>query len=189
MTEEKNEFEQADDEAGVALLPPRPMGSGLPSKSIVEYRKELLSKYYEGSPSLIERIRAAGREDSEALIVALIDEVIKEADNLLGNELVATENGELRDASIISFKRSEVLEKAIKAMTSKQQYERGSGVDVDSPAMMVVYRFFLAKAADTFNQMNVGSEISDLFFRTIGEVMDDWKKELRENLEGLRNKR
>jgi hypothetical protein len=81
------------------------------------------------------------------------------------------------------------LEKAIKAVQNKQEFERESGIDVDSPAMMVVFRFFMLKGKEAFDRMNVGNEVSDLFFRTLGEIMENWKKELREHFEESRGSR
>ena len=184
---------------GMALSPPDAISveaevvrdeKSLPAKSgssgVVEYRKGLVEQYHNGAPTLIERLKQLGTDNSEALLVALIDEVIVETDHLLGNELVATENGELRDASVISFKRAEVLEKAIKAVQAKKEFERESGFDIDSPAMMVIFRFFMAKAKDSLDRMGIEDEAKDLFFRVLGEEMDSWKKELREEFESLR---
>jgi len=198
---EETAFEDADEEVSVAVLQPPadmsgetsivPADSAVPAKAgmpsnIVEYRDQLVEKYHKGCPTLVEKLRKAGKEDSESLVVALLDEVIKETDHLLGNELVATQNGELRDASIISFKRAEVLEKAIRTVQQKQDKERTGGIDVDHPAMMTVIRFFMAKAADSFDRMGVGDEVKDLFFRTLGDAMDNWKRDLREKFEELR---
>lgn len=193
----EDEFKKADAEAGVAeVMPPssampvKGMKNGLPA-NVVEYREQLIKQYHNGAPSLVEKIQkaGAGKEDIESLLVALIEEVVKETDHLLGNELVATQNGELRDASIISFKRAEVIEKAIKAVQAKQEFERESGIDVDSPSMTVIFRFFMAKVKDTFDRISVGNETNDLFFRTFSEVMESWKKELRERFDELRNQR
>jgi len=191
-----NEFEEADVVASDAEVVP-PSEPALPAKSekpglpanVMEYREQLVRQYHNGAPTLIERIRKAGKEDIESLLVALVEEVVNESDHLLGNELVATQNGELRDASIISFKRAEVIEKAIKAVQAKQEFERQSGIDVDSPSMIVIFRFFLAKAKDTFERMGADNETNDLFFRTFSELMEGWKKELRERFEELRNQR
>lgn len=189
----EDEFQKADVEAGVGMevLPPQDVKSSLPSpvSDVIRVRSQLVSEYHKGAPSLADRLRKAGREDVESLIVAMIDEVIQETDHLLGNELIATHNGELRDASVISFKRAEVLEKAIRAVQTKQQLEKQGGIDVDSPSMMVIFRFFLSKAKDTFTRMGVDSEINDLFFRMFGEVTENWKKELRESFNALRNPR
>ena len=188
----------SEDDSSVVVLESPPMMTAVPVRSsgplpakqndVVKYRGELVEQYHEGAPSLVAKLRAAGKEDSDALLVALVDEVIKESGHLLGNELVATNEGNLRDASVISGKRAEVLEKAIKAVQAKQEFESKSGIDVDSPSMVVIIRFFLGKCGDTFDIMGVGDEVRDLFMRTIGEVMDEWKKELRESFEGLRQR-
>ena len=193
-----DEFIQADVEAGevtvespkrgttaVATSTPRNM---MPA-DVVEFRKQLVEQYHAGASGLVERIKIAGKTDAESLVVGLIDEIVKETDHLLGNELVATHNGELRDASIISFKRAEVLEKALEAVQAKQKFERTSGISVDSPAMNTIFRYFMLKAKDTFDRMGVGDEVRDLFFRQLPEVMVEWKKELRISLEELENKR
>ena len=182
-----DDFEKADKAAGVQVLPPERSVEKRQTSNVMAYRKQLVEKYHEGAPSLIEKLRQAGRNDNDALLVALVDEVIGESDHLLGNELVATENGELRDASVISFKRAEVLEKAIKAVQAKQEFEKESGIDVDSPAMIIIFRFFMSKAKDSFDRMGVGTEVSDLFFRTFGVSMEFWKKELREHFEELKS--
>jgi len=180
----EDEFEKADVESGVTVLPNR-KNTGLMPSNVVEYRNQLVQEYHKGAPSLVERIRGSGKEDIESLLVALIDEVVSETDHLLGNELVSTQNGELRDASIISFKRAEVLEKAIKAVQAKQEFERTSGIDVDSPSMIIIFKFFLEKSKEAFDRMGAGNEIRDLYFRTISEVTNEWKKELREKFEEL----
>lgn len=188
MADDMDEFKEADQMAGqtaVTVMPPE-KSSVAKRVGYVAYRDQLVEKYHRGARGLTERVRTAGREDAEALVVALIDEVIKETDHLLGNELVATENGELRDASVISFKRSEVLEKAIKAVQAKQMFERESGIDIDSPAMMLIFRFFMAKVRSTFVLINAPDEMSDLFFDKLSTAMADWKKELRRQFDDLK---
>lgn len=190
--DERDEFQEADQMAGEAvavLMPPQQQTGVAKTVGYVEYRNQLVERYHQGARGLTERLRASGREDAEALVVALIDEVIKETDHLLGNELVATENGELRDASVISFKRSEVLEKAIKAVQTKQMFERESGIDIDSPAMMLIFRFFMAKVRATFVGINAPDEMSDLFFDKLSDAMSDWKKELRRQFDDLKGKK
>jgi hypothetical protein len=81
------------------------------------------------------------------------------------------------------------LEKALKAVQTRQQFEKQSGIDLDSPSMMVVFRFFMTKSKETFSRMGVGPEINDLFFRMFGEVTNNWKKELRESFEAMRNQK
>lgn len=185
-----DEFEVADTEAGVEVLPAtrkKSLPMGIAGDDVMEYRNQLLERYHQGAPSLLEMLKKAGKQGNmESLLVSLMDEMVKETDHLLGNELVATVNGELRDASVISFKRAEVLEKAIKSVQAKHEAEKVEGLDIDSPEMMTVFRFFMLKSNEAFERMGVGKEVSDLFFRTFGDMMENWKRELREHFEKTR---
>lgn len=153
-----------------------------------EYRDSLVKNYHKGSSSLIEKLNDNGFSDNDALIVELINEIVKETDNLLGNQLIAIENGSVRDASIISAKRSEILEKAIKAVQSKQAFERESGIDLDSPSMVVIFKYFMKKVQVVFESMDMPPEQTDLFFGTLGEQTENWKKELRNELDSIKSR-
>jgi hypothetical protein len=183
-----DEFEQMDTDAGVVGSVMTTQRGLMAPQKIAEYRKELVKQYHNGAPSLVARLKASGSIDTQSLIVSLIDEVITETDNLLGNQLVATENGELRDASVISFKRAEILEKAIKAVQSKAQMEKESGIDLDSPSMMVIFRFFMRKSKEALEKNGIMEDQIDLFFQTLGGIMEFWKKELREDFDEMKAK-
>lgn len=168
------------------VMPPAP--SHIIPGSTSEYRDQLVQRYHKGAVSLVQRLRDDGISDNEGVLVALIEEVFKETDNLLGNGLIATENGEIQTSSVISFKRAEVLEKAIKAVQSKQQLERESGLDVDSPAMLVIFTYFMTKVKEVFDRIELPDEQRDLFFKTLGEETENWKKELREEFEAMKSR-
>ena len=190
-----DDFKSADAEAGVVegeVLPARRREEGaLASQTdLLAYRTKLVEQYHRGAPSLMARLKELGKEGMEDQVVAFLGEILAETDNLLGNQLVATSNGELRDASVISFKRAEVLEKALKAVQLRQEFERSkSGVDLDSPQMVIIFRFFMSKAKDAISRMGVGPEINDMFFRVFGEITNDWKKELKDAFEAARTPR
>jgi hypothetical protein len=195
----ENEFTQADEEVGIGdsaenqLVVAERMNeeeaSNLPAQIVdtgmVGFRNGLLTDYHKGVPSLLDRMERSGKSNPENMVQEMIREVIQESDHLLGNELVATNNGNLRDASIISGKRAEVLSTAIKAVQAKKAMEGGGiGVDVDAAAMQVVFRFFLDKTRKVFMSMEFDSEMKDTFFRMFKEAMKNWRKELRAELEG-----
>jgi hypothetical protein len=170
-----SDFDKMDAEAGVAEVIPN---TSTPPDAIVgvggtaEYRDNLVKKYHKGSDSLTARLQAEGLSDNESLLLALIQEMVKETDNLLGNELIAIENGSVRDSSVISAKRAEILEKAIKAVQSKQAFEKESGIDIK----------------DVFENMGTSPEQRDIFFRTLGDETENWKKELREEFETMKSR-
>lgn len=184
-----DDFEKMDSEAGVStaeLITATP-GNIVPGGTL-DYRDQLVKKYHGGAKSIRERLQKDGNSGGESLLLALIDEVLKETDNLLGNHLVAAESGNLRDASVISYKRAEVLEKAFKAYQSKQQFESENAIDVESPSMMIIFRFFMSKIQEVFDRQEVPAEQRDVFFRTLGEVTDNWKRELREEFELMKSR-
>jgi len=189
MADSVTEFDEADVEAGeagkVSRIPRGNASVGFPSNP-VEYRNQLVSKYHQGAKNLLEKLRASGRDDAETLLLSLINEMVHETDHLLGNELVATENGELRDASIISFKRVEALEKTAKAVHTKREFEKESGFDIDSPAMMVVFRYFMSKVKISLMKVNAPDDQSDLIFKALSEAMGDWKKDLKTQMAELK---
>jgi len=184
---EHGEFSPAPAPAGLILNNSIEEGTGLASspKDIGELRKSLVRQHHKGASSLVERLENEGKNNLEGLIMSLVDEVVKETDSLLANELVSIQQGDLRDASIISYKRSEVLEKAIKAVQAKQVFEKENGVDVNSPSMLVVFKYFMGKVKDVFSGMNTDDELSDTFFRNLASNLSDWKKELGEELNDL----
>jgi len=161
--------------------------SGMPAPvdGMVAHRQALVRAYHGGSKSLVEKLNTEDKSDMANLVMALVDEVIGETDNLKGNELIATEDGNLRDASIISFKRAEVLEKAIKAVQTKQVFDKETGIDVSSPQMQAVFRFFMRKVKIVFQRMGYEDEACDTFFEYLGIAMEGWQKELQSELEEL----
>jgi isopropylmalate/homocitrate/citramalate synthase len=193
-----DDFDKMDTEAGVEVMEAVPVGGEVvpsehiptvPATGITAYRDQLVRDYHKGNGSIIERLTEDGHDDTESMLTALIHEVIKETDNLLGNHLLASQNGDLRDASVISYKRAEALEKAIKAVSAKRALEKESGIDINSPSMQVIFRFFMAKANDTLVQMAMADEMKDLFFSTLGDEMENWQKELKQKFKELRTGR
>jgi hypothetical protein len=183
----KTDFENADSVFPVVATPIRDRAPAHAPSNMIEHRQALIENYHKGANGLADRLKRENRDKPEMLVMALVEEVVKETDSLLGNELIATENGELRDASIISFKRSEVLEKAIKAVQTKQMFDGDKVIDPDGPAMKIVLRFFMKKVKNVFERMGMQDEMSDAFFRQLGESMDGWQKELTEELEDLKS--
>ena len=68
-----------------------------------------------------------------------------------------------------------------------RQFNKESGVDVDSPSVMVIFSFFFAKAKEAFQDAGMDENISDLFFRSFVKVTDNWKADLRKEFERIRD--
>lgn len=162
-----------------------PVRSSTP-RNIVEYREELIRRYHGGANSLIERLNRGGKNNSETLVLALVDELIRETDILMGNELIASEEGDIRDSSVISGKRAEVLEKAIKAVQVKQEFDKDFGIDINSPVIQVIFRYIMEKVKLCFQRLNYSNEASDIFFQSLGSSLENWKKELQQEIDDMK---
>jgi len=184
---EEDEFVDADETFDVVKVDATAEGPSnnvpAPVENMLEHRRKLIRDYHEGAEGLIERLHKQGKEDYNSLLRVIIEEVIKETDNLLGNELIATRNGALRDATIISSKRAEVLERVFKTVQSKQTEEHQSGVNVESPSMLVIFKYFMEKAQKVLFHLKYSDEQRDVFFRMLGDELIDWKREVKEEIE------
>jgi len=151
---------------------------------IVQERDKLVKAYFSDDKSLADKIIDDGSIDFEAAVAVLLHELVRESDNLLGNQLFATNNGEIRDASIISHKRAQVIQMAVKTIQHKGKFDReySREVDLDSPAMAIVFRYFLQKVKDVFYQIDFEGEQMDVFFRQFSKSTENWKKELKGKL-------
>jgi len=180
---EHDDFKQADQEAALIHVDAKQMQHS--ATNMMEHRAELIKQYHNGASSLAERLACQHQNNIEHLILALVDEIVKEGDHLLGNELLAGENGDLRDSTIISAKRAEVLEKAIKAAQTKMAFDKDHGIDIESPAMRVVFKYFMKKVKEVFRYLQYSDEASDTFFRTLKQSMELWQKELKQELDDM----
>lgn len=146
--------------------------------SAVSLREQKIKEHYQGGLTLSEKIRSEGLSVEE-LLQSLISEYCREVDNMAGNQILATENGLNESSSVISAKRVEMIDRLFKAMMTKKEFENTSSIDVDSPSMKVIWRYFMVKCQESFTKAGFKTEVSDIFFRTLTEVMADWRKDIK----------
>ena len=179
----RDEFEKADIEvrqfSGNQIQVEREDGR-------IAYRKNLIKQYHGGAESLSERLRQNKVDGLDGLLNKLLEELLVETDNLLGNSLIASENGDIRDSTVISHKRAEMLRDTIKLIQAKQQMSKEGGIDFEGPAMDIIFKFFFTKVNENFDRMGLPVEQKDLFFQTIGSTMESWKKDLKFRFEDMR---
>jgi len=151
--------------------------------------KDELVKLHFGGMSGIGKV-LLNRSNKE-ILEELRNEILKETDNLLGNELLLTSRNEIRDASAIAVKRGEILEKAMRIIMTMIEAEKAAGVvDIESPEVMVIFKYFMKKVNDTIDGNKMGNEFKDVFFRALADNLTDWKKELKSEFKekGLQSK-
>lgn len=157
-------------------------GLAIPLSGVMKHRNKLVKNYHGGFASLSEKMKNDSASD---LVTAIIQEIAKESDALLGNELIATENGELKDASVMSVKRADVLEKIIKAWQTKQQLEKDNGIDVESPSMIIVFKYFMNALRIIMDQLEYDGDEQNIFFSKLGNEMGNWKRDIKNQIDGV----
>jgi len=152
---------------------------------MMQRRCKLIFDYHGGCNGIVDKLKRTDRATLEGVLTMLVEEMLKEGDHLLGNELIASEDGLLQLSTVISTKRADVLEKAIKAVQQKQIFERQHGIDLDSPSMGAVFDYFMDKVQTTFDELGYDEEIRSVFWKALVDNMRPWKKELKKDLEQL----
>lgn len=161
--------------------------NALPVKSqskMTSLRDQKIREHY-GEETLAEKMRS---EDIsvDSLLRDLLVELARETDNLAGNRALADENGEIERSTVISTKRAEMITQTIKTIMAKKEFEATNSIDVDSPSMRIVFKYFIEKCKESFQKAGLSQEISEVFFRNLTELCSDWKKELRRKIAELK---
>lgn len=148
-------------------------------------KKEMIRRHHDGYNSLWEKIKAEGFLSNEKFIQKLMEEQLGETDNLTAYGEVLYQDGEIRDAAAIAAKRIESIQSVIKTVQVKQQIEKemGSGVDVYSPSMAIVFRYFLNKVKGVFEAMGADVSFTSSFFQKFVADTQNWPVELQMELE------
>lgn len=146
----------------------------------VEYKRRKIKEFYDGQ-SLGERL-ASKELTLEDILDSLVAEYIREIDNLAGNIIMADDIGNIEASSVISAKRADIVDKMMKAFMARKEFDAQSSIDVNSPSMKIIWRFFMMKCQESFAKSGFSTEISNIFFQNLTEVMGDWRKELKRQI-------
>ncbi|MCK9154677.1 MAG: hypothetical protein M0P12_01035 [Paludibacteraceae bacterium] len=158
------------------------LNSELPAttKDKLSYKNKKIREFYNGQ-TLTEKL-ASKDMTLEDILDSLVSEYVREIDNLAGNIAMADEIGNIESSSVISTKRAEIVDKMLKAFMARKEFDAQSSIDVNSPSMKIIWRFFMMKCQESFAKSGFSIEISNIFFQNLTEVMGDWRKELKRQI-------
>jgi hypothetical protein len=145
-------------------------------------RDDKISSHYGGVDKTLANRANSGDFSGEELLRLLVTELFREVDNLAGAQVMATENSDLQASTIISTKRTEIIDRAIKAIMHKKEFEAQNSIDVESPSMFIIFKFFLEKCSESFNLAVLNDDTKNPFFHAFNEVTKEWKKELKKRI-------
>ena len=153
-------------------------------ESTSDYRKSLVKEYHKECESLVEKIFTKDLSSSD-MIGLLAQEIAGESDNLLANHLIATEGNHLKEASIIQKQRAEVLKDIVKIIQTQKAIETQNSIDVNSPSMAIVFRYFFSSLKDAMDELKYDNDQMDVLINECVRMMGDWRKELKKKIEEM----
>jgi hypothetical protein len=148
----------------------------------VVLRNQKIADHYGGKENSLTSRAYSGNFSGEELLRDLVTELFKEIDNLAGVQMMATENGDLQASTIIATKRTEIIDRAIKAIMHKKEFEAQNSIDVESPSMLIVFSYFLEKCNDAFALAGFNEDTKNPFFHAFNDCVKEWKKELKKRI-------
>lgn len=177
-------------EENCIVLPPEtsavPYKKNQKENAQVVLRDQKISQHYGGRENSLASRASSGSFSGEELLRDLVTELFKEIDNLAGVQVMATENGDLQATTIIASKRTEIIDRAIKAIMHKKEFEAQNSIDIESPSMMIVFRYFLEKCNEAFRMAGFNEDTTNPFFHCFNDVVKEWKKELKKRIAELK---
>lgn len=157
---------------------------------IFAYKNQLIKQHYGSSKDLISKIKSSKNGDAvQDVINVVIEEIIKESDNLLGNSLVFTKENKLHDATTVAVKRTDILETVTRIVTKQQEINQKSAkIDLNSPAFQIFQSICLDNLRTTLEQLKLENEMAQLIILKWGESMEFWEKEMKTRMGSLNEK-
>lgn len=153
---------------------------------ISDVKKKMVRRHYGEDQSLVSRIMTADGSSMENIINAAILEIAKESENLLGNELIFTENNNLHDASAVAVKRTEILEKIVSVIGKKADIlSKSNSVDLNSPVFQVFQQICVDKLKEILGYLDIDNDLKQLIVIKWGDSMAEWEKELKSRVSHL----
>lgn len=148
--------------------------------------EQSLKEYYGGKKGLLEKLKEEGKTTYEGLINGLIEEMYKSVDNLKGNEIVAKKKEDLGASTLIESKHMEAMTQLSKVLQQKQIFDKENGIDLNSPQMTVILKYFLDTIKETFESIKTDDEQQSLFWTAFVSKVDTWKKDIQDRIDNMK---
>lgn len=149
-----------------------------------EQRNTAIGQYYGAEDSVSFRVNKSN-DVSEVINIA-IGEMAKTVDNLSGNEQMLINQDRLEDSTIVSVKKTEVLERLVNVANKKQDLlNKGKNVDLNSPVFKLFQQIVAEKMLETLNKYDLDNDLTKLIMKNWATAMQNWDKELKDRLKNI----
>lgn len=166
---------------------PIPTNKFIIGSDISEYKDQLVEKYRKKQPGVLQKIEKNPNLSSDEIMGSIVEDILRDSESLLGNQLIFTEEGNLRDATTITINRSNLL-KAVADIAAKRKElnQKANDVDLNSPAFMLFQKMCFEKMVGALEELEfLDEEEIQLVLDKWAKSMSDWGKELKAKLDEI----
>ena len=167
---------------------PLPTKRFIAGADINSYRDSLVAQYREnGHESVLDKVKNGGEEvTSDQILESIIVEMLEGGEDLLGTQLMLSQEGDVSASTLVTVKRSELLRSVAEIVAKRKELnQRASDVDLNSPAFMLFQKLCFDKMMETLKDLKVEEEMISLIVSGFSEKMSTWGKELKQKLDEL----
>ena len=167
---------------------PLPKNRFIVGADIGEYRDVLVEQYREkGHKSVLQRVKEGGNDvTSDEILAGIIEEILEGTEDMLGTQLMLTEEGDFSNSTLVTVKRGELLRSVAEIVAKRKELnQRASDIDLNSPAFMIIQKLCFDKMTDTLTELNLDEEMISLIIANFGQKMSTWGKELKNKLDEM----
>lgn len=167
---------------------PLPANHFITGADVNAYRDSLVEQYRShGHKSVLAKVREGGEAaTSDEILGLIIEEILEGGEDMLGTQLLLTEEGNLSASTATILKRSELL-KAVADIVAKRKElnQRASDVDLNSPAFMLFQKLCFDHMMEALEDLKVDEEMVSLIVSGWSKKMENWGKELKQKLDEM----
>lgn len=160
--------------------------SPMNANDLDSYRRSLLAQYRKKHKGILEKIKDGRQITADELMNIIVEDLLEESENFFGNSLIFTEDGNLRDATAIALKRTDLLKMVADILAKKRELsQRDSEIDLNSPAFMIFQKMCFDKMMHVLKELGLDNELIQLALSKWSQSMQDWGKELKATLRDM----
>lgn len=155
--------------------------------SLRDIKQKLLAdhrKYRKGILDRVERSNVGFNTDQ--LLNLIIEDMLNSTEDLQGSMLMMESEGNMKDASILTIKRADLLKLVAEIVSKKKELSQRSGeVDLNSPAFCIFQKLCFDKMVESLEEMKTDPEMLNLILTRWQGKMKNWGSELKKALKDL----
>lgn len=163
-----------------------PTNKFITGANITEYRDNLVDNYRQTHKGVLQNIKENSEISANEILSLIAQEILEDSENLLGTQLLLSEEGNLRDATTITIKRSDLLKSVADIIArQKELNQKASDIDLNGPAFMIFQKMCFDKMIAALEDLEMDEEMTQLILSKWATKMENWGKEMKQKLEEL----